>query len=425
MQTSGHEKLSPHATAKQPGSGRSIFIYLCSHRFWLGLFETADLSYIRNLFIHQIVQDTDVLMTIFVPEGVAGQKIDKLSKKEEALREFLKGYGADVTFLHLRGRKITDILNTPARIHQLTQNYRNRLIWAKNYFNCFIGVLIKKRHRDIRLHFDMSGLVPEEVLYYSRYFLLLRLLFFLILKIVERVNCKKADSVSVVSRRFKEYIVSRHHLAEQKVSVIPVLFDYGKFFLNWELRKQYRERFIITEEQKLILYSGTLIKWQETDRLFAFFRRIQDQDINREYRFMILTFDQAKARHYKEKYGIDKLILETASSEELNGFYNAADIGIAIRSADKVSFFSSPVKIPEYLATGNSLITLDYIGDFGSDLKGKDFALLKPNLEVLLITGIDEIRRLKKPTAAELEDILSNFSIKKNIDVIRRIVNYR
>jgi len=271
----------------------------------------------------------------------------------------------------------------------------------------------------------MSGLVPEEVLYYSRYFAGLRLLFFLGLKIIERVNCKMSDSVSVVSQRFKEYILSRYHLAEQKVSVTPVFYDYRQLFPNPVLREQYRERLSITNQQKLILYSGTLIKWQEPDYLFAFFKHIQDQDDHKEFRFMVLTFDQAKARSYREKYGVADLFIETSNAGDLNGFYNAADIGIAIRNADKVNFLSSPVKIPEYLATGNSLITMDYLGDFGENLKGKEFTLLKSSPQKLLATGIDEVRRLKKPTMAELEEISNNFSIKKNIDVIRRIINYR
>ena len=424
MQSSTNEKSSPPVMKNRSVNDRSIFIYLCSHRFWLGLFDTADLSFIRNLFIHTIVEQTDVLMTIFVPENATYQRVADLLKKEEQLKLLASQFGAEINFLHLRGRNIKDILNTPSKIHQLTQYYGRRFIWAKNYFNCFIGVITKSRYPDIRLHFDMSGLVPEEVLYYSKHFIGLRILYFLVLKFIERINCRKADSVSVVSRRFKDYIITQHRLPDHKVSITPVFFDYEKFFLSQELRGQIRSKYRIGDEQKLILYSGTLVRWQEPDRLFAFFKHIQQQDEDHEFRFMILTFDQTKANHYKEKYRIDGLIIETANAEQLNGYYNAADIGIAIRSADKVSFLSSPVKIPEYLSTGNSLISLEYVGDFGTDLAGKDFVLMKKDMDDLLATGIEEVRRLKKPAAADLEEILSNYSSKKNIDVIKRIVNY-
>ena len=49
---------------------------------------------------------------------------------------------------------------------------------------------------------------------------------------------------------------------------------------------------------------------------------------------------------------------------------------------------------------------------------------MKKDMDDLLATGIEEVRRLKKPAAADLEKILSNYSSKKNIDVIKRIVNY-
>ena len=100
------------------------------------------------------------------------------------------------------------------------------------------------------------------------------------------------------------------------------------------------------------------------------------------------------------------LIIDTARGSDLNGVYNAADIGIAVRTADWVSKVSSPVKIPEYLATQNSLILLESVGDYGLDLKNKKYALIKKNEKELLNTQLSEIRLLKHPDHKDMADIL-------------------
>ena len=207
------------------------------------------------------------------------------------------------------------------------------------------------------------------------------------------------------------------------IEILPCYFDHAHFYPDEALRTEFRIKYQITDLQKVLLYSGMLQKWQEPDLLFSFFKNIQEQDLNHDLRFMMLTFDLEKAAQFGSKYGLKNVIVHAASDEELNGFYNAADIGVAVRSADMVSFVSSPVKVPEYLSTGNSLIILEYIGDFGLQLKNKDFTLVKKDKSELLRTTIEEVKNLRKPNAIELEEIRNNYSIRSNLAGIKRVLN--
>jgi hypothetical protein len=191
------------------------------------------------------------------------------------------------------------------------------------------------------------------------------------------------------------------------------------------MRKRFRSRYRIEDHQKLILYSGMLQKWQMPELLFSFFHKMQQQDENRGLRFLVATFDQNKARDYATKYGIRDLIVDSVSGNDLNGVYNAADIGIATRSADWVSKVSSPVKIPEYLATRNCLILHESIGDYGLDLKNKKYALVKKNDIDLLNTSISEIHSLEKPDKEDMSEILNEYSIRRYLPVIRKILDER
>jgi hypothetical protein len=139
----------------------------------------------------------------------------------------------------------------------------------------------------------------------------------------------------------------------------------------------------------------------------------------------VATFDQNKARDYATRYGIRDLIVDSVSGNDLNGAYNAADIGIATRSADWVSKVSSPVKIPEYLATKNCIILLETIGDYGLDLKNKKYALIKKNDKDLLNTSISEIHSLEKPDMEDMSEILNEYSIHRYLPVIRKILDER
>lgn len=405
-----------------PITNESVFVFLGGHNFWEGLYEKRNIGLILNLYKHQILNRTDVVMTTIVPGYSPESSLNVLCEKEEALRQELLNYGANICFVHIQGRTIAGLIKARNEVRQLMMGYKKRFIWAMNYYNCYLGINIKKQLPDTHIHFELLGLVPEEELYYSDSGVFSRYLKYLVLKILERVDVGNADSISVVSRRFKEYLEKKYSLHSTQVEVIPCNFDPAHFFPDDELRARIRNKYQIKDEQILILYSGMLQNWQEPGLVFEFIKKIQSQDENQEFRFLVLTFDQQKARKYMSRYGITDLIIDSAHQEDLNGIYNAADIGISFRSKDMVSYVSSPVKIPEYLAIGNSLIFLEHIGDYGEDLKNKEYALIRKNRTDLMNTTITEIKSLKKPDSTEMKEIRERYSIIGNLAIIKRIL---
>jgi hypothetical protein len=166
-----------------------------------------------------------------------------------------------------------------------------------------------------------------------------------------------------------------------------------------------------------------LQKWQDPDLLFTFIKHIQKQDLDDEFRFFVLTYDQQKADEFSLKYGIENLIIDNADGEALNGIYNAADIGLAFRDENIASVVSCPVKIPEYLATGNSLILLESIGDFGHDLASKNYVMVRHHKQDFLTVTVEELHRLEKPDPGEQEEIFEKYSMRKNIHILRKILH--
>ena len=275
----------------------TIFVFLGAHNFWEGLFDTVNISFIRNLIEYQILHHTDILMTSIVPDGTSKELLAKLLVKEEQLRRFVHNSSNRIQYHHIQGRTIKGLFTASKEIGQIVHKYDRRFIWAQNYFNTLIGVLIKKRTRSL-LHFDMRGLVPQEEFHHSSSNILSRLAKFLVLKATERINLTNSDSISTVSKRFNEYLENRYQLSNHNIEFLPNFIDPNQFFHDGELREQYRQRYQVGNHQKIILYSGMLQKWQDPELLFSFIKHIQDQDINQEFQFIILTYDQQKAYQF-------------------------------------------------------------------------------------------------------------------------------
>jgi glycosyltransferase involved in cell wall biosynthesis len=420
------EKIpKPGKQANSSFNSREIFIFLGGHNFWEGLFDNINVRFIRNLFDYRLADFSQILMTIIVTGHVAEDKYLILRKKEENLKNIVLENGANIEFCHIRGRTISGLLSAFKEISTKTVSYNKQFIWATNYFNCFLGTLIKRRLPNTYLHFEMMGLAPEEELYYSESNIISRLIKFCLLKIIVRVNLKTVDSVSVVSKRFKDYLVSRYDIEPAIMDIMPCFYDNNSFFSDPELRRGFRQRYQIEDGQILILYSGGLQKWQAPDMLFTFFKKLQMQNKNQNLKFMLITFDHEKARKYAAKYDVKDLIIGAVSGTDLNGVYNAADIGVSTRTDDWASKVSSPVKIPEYLATKNSLVLMESIGDYGTELMHKKYVLVKKDRADLLNTTVEEIHSLEKPDDNDLSDILNNYSIQKNLPALKKILGKR
>lgn len=404
---------------------KEVFIFLAGLNFWEGLFDNVNIKFLRMIFEFHLAEFPCVLMTIIIPERLSDDRINDLREKEEKIKKIAFENGVKIELCRIEGRTNKGMFGAYGKIRRKTFYYKKRFIWASNYFNGFLGAMLKYSMPDTRLHFEMMGLVPEEELLYSESNIVSRIARFLILRMICRINLKKADTISVVSRRFKDYLISRYRINPSRIIVIPCFYDDKVFYVDDEMRRRFRSRYQIQDHQKLMIYSGMLQKWQKPDVLFSFFRKLQLQDESQGLRFLVATFDRTKARDYAAKYGIRDLIIESVSGKDINGVYNAADIGVATRSADWVSKVSSPVKIPEYLATQNCLILLESIGDYGLDLKGKKYALIKKNDKDLLNTSISEIHSFQKPDHGDMEEILNEYSVRKYLPVVKKILNER
>jgi len=403
-------------------SARKLFVFMTSHAFWGGIFDNVDMTLLKSMLSEQLTSSSDILITTIYPDGFSQERMDILKEKQSTISKLVGNSGAKILYFQINDRNLISLDKAVRNLSKLLGNYEICFIWAMNYFNCAIAAMITSRRSNIRLHFQMLGLVPEETLHYSRKSFFFRLFGYLLLKIVERFNLIKSDSLSVVTKKFKDFLIKRRRIAAEKIEVIPSLFEPSTFYFDSKKREQYRKALGIKKDQILIFYTGLFQKYQEPDCLFQLMVNLQNQDLQNRLRFMVLSADLKRAADFSKKYRIKDLIVKTAQGEELNGLCNAADVGLIVRRPDRVNSFSSPTKIPEYLATGNAILLPEYIGDFGADLRDKKFILIKKSIEELLHTSINEIINLTKPEPVDFEEINEQYSTKRNHVTIQRVM---
>jgi hypothetical protein len=99
----------------------------------------------------------------------------------------------------------------------------------------------------------------------------------------------------------------------------------------------------------------------------------------------------------------------------LVGIYNAADIGVICRKNDLVNNVASPTKVAEYLATKNSIVLTNSVGDYSIDLADKPYALIVKNIKEFQQITSNNLDNILPPSDVELKNICNQYSDESNI----------
>ncbi len=209
----------------------------------------------------------------------------------------------------------------------------------------------------------------------------------------------------------------------KEIAVYPCTYDTDIFYSDAKLRSVYRKKYGIGKNHIVLLYSGSMQKWQMPDLIFRFFKNIEMQDKENKFKFFCLTFDRIIAEKFIEKYSLKNIILGSSTGKDLVGVYNASDIGVICRKNDLVNRVSSPTKMAEYLATGNSVILTRGIGDYSEELDGKKSVLIKNDLKEFFNTSYEELIKLNSDNSIDRAWIKSRYGNKNNISSFKSVFN--
>ncbi len=400
----------------------NVFVFLGGQDILRGVFDSHNVAFLSNLYSCGFFPFSTVIMTIIVKENMNDEELSIVNKKTRLLIDTARDNNVDLRIRLINSRKLKNVLKTAKTISNEIQFFDRKFIWAHNYYNGLIGSILRKRTKNAFFHLDLKGLPAEEELIYSDSSFSYRAIKYLSLKTIGAYGIRCADSVSVVSNRYKSNLCTTYSLDSDLVSVLPSVFDAERFYYDADLRSKYRRKYGIKDNQIFLLYSGSLQKWQQPASIFHLYENLSREDTNDTFRFIFLTFQCEEARHLSQRFCIPGLVIESAEGIDLTGSYNAADVGVICRKNDPVNNFASPTKVAEYLATKNSILLTESVGDYGLMLAREPYAIVKRSIDSFKSTSQRDVLALARPSSKDLEKIDSLFSSDLSTSIHKNIL---
>jgi glycosyltransferase involved in cell wall biosynthesis len=153
-----------------------------------------------------------------------------------------------------------------------------------------------------------------------------------------------------LKNRLKEYV------PENKILVAPDGIDLAEFDIDKSVQDARRE-FNLPQDKKIVLYTGHLFEWKGADILIK-----AAQKLSNEILVVIVGGAQADIEKLKEMDPSRKVRIEGFKPHRLIPFYlRAADVLILPNKndGDISEFYTSPLKLFEYMASGKPIIASD------------------------------------------------------------------
>jgi hypothetical protein len=180
--------------------------------------------------------------------------------------------------------------------------------------------------------------------------------------IFESWLARRANIKVTVNDSMSRHLKEKYPTIAAPTVVLPLINK--SFFHNTapgqvdELRRELN----ITTEHTVFIYTGSLLKWQRVEDVLQLITKLH----NANYRFIMLTGAQEKARKLIAKYQLsNKILLRMATASEMAGYYMLSHYGFILRDKHILNEVATPTKLMEYMHYGLTPI-VDYvrIGDF-------------------------------------------------------------
>lgn len=169
------------------------------------------------------------------------------------------------------------------------------------------------------------------------------------------ICCRLSTRALFVSTSLRDIFTLKN---TQQAVVVPCTVASELFFYSKDIRKAVRAEWGVPDAKIILLYAGGLAAYQGLQRLQACFE-LHSKNTNVQLVMVTPNIQAAKAifpQHLQEK-----VLFKSAQYKEMNGVYNAADVGILLRDTSPINNVASPTKFGEYSMTGLPVLSNDTV----------------------------------------------------------------
>jgi glycosyltransferase involved in cell wall biosynthesis len=177
----------------------------------------------------------------------------------------------------------------------------------------------------------------------------------------ERLAVAEADGCFVVSRFFQDWVCREYGARPEQVWVTPSS-TYLPSMPTAQWRRERRAELSIGE-RPVLLYSGSMHRWQRASDLLALFPALATRIPG--LFLLVLTQEAESARALLGQLGVapeDHRVL-TLAPDEVQAMMSLGDVGALLRHDHLLNQVASPVKFADYLSAGVPVIISPGVGD--------------------------------------------------------------
>ncbi len=207
---------------------------------------------------------------------------------------------------------------------------------------------------------------------------------------MEKQLAQETDALISVSEAMSAYLIREFGISPEKITLIPNSVDIQRYAESQNRREPMRQRLNV-EDRFVVVFCGGVRWWQLADQGIEIFKAVQ-QLIPRAY-YLGLVTDVEKMQSLMARAGVAKkdFTLLRIGHGDVPDYLAAADISLMTRIESVASRISSPVKFPEYLASGLPVLIHPGIGDYSDLVHRESLGVVIPHE----LTGRDTESRLE------------------------------
>ena len=234
---------------------------------------------------------------------------------------------------------------------------------------------IKKIDKYCKIVLDVHGTV-EEYVEFRNDTLINKLIFRYLYKHTKKLEKKivpLADGILVVSHSLADYYKKLSKKSDIKTFIVPCaisgMISKERYADN---RKQYREKYRISENDYVFVYSGGASPWQCVNESVELFEKIKNI-IGDSCKMLLFSGSKDLLAKYKDNPGI---ITDSLSPDVVMATLCAGDVGIMLRGDYATNNYAFPNKFLEYIGSGLKVIATPYVYDVRDYIKEFDLGFI-------------------------------------------------
>lgn len=258
---------------------------------------------------------------------------------------------------------------------QLTNREKIDVIHCRSSYPTIIGVL-SKFFTGARVIYDNRGIWSEESK--GGHFNILPMLY----HIIESVLLRFVDKVVVVSKPFREHLLSNYAInnLDKKITVIKNGFSPERITFTEDSRITRRKEENL-HDRLVMVYSGTLSKWQMFDQICEAFLCLKSMEP--KALFLVLSPDSAQVSEILGEKGIadSDYKIFNITNNQLGKYLILGDFGTLFREKLILNKVSAPIKFAEYLGAGLPVLLTKGIGDTEEICHNGEFGVVIEDLQ--------------------------------------------